>query len=94
MNPNNESLDTTVINPQENQRKQIIDMLKLGGIENVSPATANTLMRGIGVNQKDQIAIMDALDNWSKATTEAEMQIIANELAGIVKRGQYLHLED
>ncbi len=94
MNPNNESMDTTVMKPQEQQRNQIIDILKMGGIENISPTTADTLMRGVGVNQKDQIAIMAALDNWSKSTTEAEMQIIANELAEVVKKGQYLHLED
>ena len=94
MNPNNESMDTTVQNPQEQQRKQIIDMLKLGGIENVSLDTADTLMRGVGVDPKDQIVIMRALENWSKSTTEVEMQIIANEFAEVVKKGQYLRLED
>ncbi|MEI6396974.1 MAG: hypothetical protein WCO48_02805 [Candidatus Taylorbacteria bacterium] len=91
---NNESMDTTLINPQEQQRGQIIAILKMGGIENVSLDTADGLMRGTGVGQKDQIAIMSALDNWQKATTEAEMQIIANELVEVVKKGQYLRLKD
>jgi hypothetical protein len=93
MNPNNETLDTTVENPQEHQKGQIIEILKLGGIENVSPDTADKLMSGIGVSEKDQLLIASILGEWQGADKQKK-EDLAFTFANIVKRGAYLRLED
>ncbi len=85
------------INPNiyENpQKDQIIEMLRLAGIVNVTADTADELMRGTYVAPKDQAAIMRVLEQWEKAKDKNEKMIIAKELADIVKKGEYLHLAD
>ncbi len=75
------------------QKEQIIEMLKSGGIVNVSLDTADELMRGVGVSSDDQLAIAGLLEKWQKSD-EISRQAIADDLVNIVKKGGYLRLED
>ncbi len=79
---------------ENNQSQQIIMILRMGGIENVSPITADGLMRGTGIKPEHQLALMETLKAWSEATSEIGKRVLADRFASIVKQNQYLHLED
>jgi hypothetical protein len=80
-------------NFEEPKLLQIIEILKLGGIENVGEDIANKIMNGTDIDQKDQMLIGVILEEWQTAD-EKKKEDLAFTFTNIMKRGKYLKLED
>jgi len=80
-------------NFEEPKLLQIIEILKLGGIENVSEDIADKIMNSTGIDQKDQMLIGVILEEWQSADIKKK-EDLAFTFANIMKRGNYLRLEE